>query len=131
VAELERQLSEKQEAVGKREQEIVRQRAWIQTERQSLSKVLIQFEEQQRAVVAIERECAATEQKCDQLNDELNREAEELDRALFAASSMRADSRIHHLQMMLEARTGSTFIEKTVGTAGESLVELLGWPTTR
>jgi hypothetical protein len=131
LEELRAQLAPKQEKIAKREQELVRRRALVAQERESLASLGVQFHQQEKAIVVSEKELAETERKCDQLNEVLSREEEEVDRALFAASSMRADSRVQRLQLLLDARTTSTFVDKTFGTTGESVVDLIGWRTTQ
>jgi chromosome segregation ATPase len=124
-AKITERLVAKEDTIRRRDREILRRRSWIQQEQQSMKGIVEQLEERERLIIAEEEELADTERKCDELNEQLNREAEEVDKVLFQASSLRADSRIHRLQALLDARTESTIIDRTFGTTGGSVMELI------
>jgi chromosome segregation ATPase len=62
----------------------------------------------EQRVLDVEKKVTDCEKQCDAFNENLKLEAQAVDRVLFQASSMRADSRVQRLNELLEARTEST-----------------------
>jgi hypothetical protein len=91
------------------EQALVHRREVLDREKANAELLVQQHSLMGQRVLDLERKVAESEKQCDAFNENLKVEAQAVDRVLFQASSIRADSRVKRLNELLESRTGSTF----------------------
>jgi uncharacterized protein YbcI len=123
LVEMKAQVQKRSESLVKRAVDLERRRSLAAKEEKNVELYRSQVEEAEERLKVQEDLVVEYERKCDAVNENLKQEEEDLDNALFRASSMRVDSRIHRLQEMLITRTGSALTRTGAGPIGVSRAE--------
>jgi site-specific recombinase len=105
-----------------KEQVLVHRREVLEQEGANAELLVQQNYAMEQRVLDLERMVTECEKQCDAFNESLKTEAQAVDRVLFQASSMRADSRIQRLNELLESGTGSTLARTRTMPRTEELV---------